>query len=557
MHKQLIACGGNRSSLFSPLLTSLVLVCVLFSGVFLAAYYTVHAADATSLKSWYHPAQANTAVLTYKYDSDRTGQNPNETILNQSNVNSSQFGLHVSYPVDGQVYAQPLYVPNLSIGGSTHNVVFVETENDSVYAFDADARSAIAPLWQASFINPSKGITPVSSNDVNCTNIQPVIGITGTPVIDLSSNTLYVVAATKENGSYFQRLHALNITTGQEQPGSPVVIQGTVKGTGAGSNNGKVTFDPLQQLQRPGLLLEGGNVYVAFGSHCDHDPYHGWIMAYNASTLKQVEIYNADPNGTEAAIWQSGGGLAATPNGDIFFMTGNGTFDLNNSGGKDAGDTLVKLNSKLKLQDYFTPFNESCLEQGDVDLGSGAPLLLPSSNEIVAVGKEGRIYVVSRSNMGKFVSIQNPCNNQNQTNIDKVLQEFPPQTIVGGEYGTPVYWNGTTGQYVFMGGANDHVKAYQITNGLLSSSPTSQTPESFGFSGANPVVSSDGKVANSGILWLIDPSHVLRAYAADNISHELFSNQLFGYNVFETPLETNGEVFIGTESHLQIFGLLS
>lgn len=557
MHKHLIACGGNRGDLFSRLLTRVILACVIVSVVCLAALYTVHGADAAGVKGWYHPAQANTAALTYKYDNDRTGQNSNETVLNQSNVNSSQFGLHVAYPVDGQVYAQPLYVPNLNIGGSMHNVVFVETENDSVYAFDADARSAIAPLWQTSFINPSQGITPISSSDLHCSNIQPEIGITGTPVIDLSSNTLYVVAATKENGSYFQRLHALNITTGQEQPGSPVVIAGTVKGTGAGSQNGKVTFDPFQQLQRPGLLLEDGNVYVAFGSHCDHDPYHGWIMSYNASTLAQVGIYNADPNGSEAAIWQSGGGLAATSNGNIFFMTGNGTFDLNNPGGKDAGDTLVKLNSTLKLQNYFTPFNESCLEQGDVDLGSGAPLLLPSSNEIVAVGKEGRIYVVSRSKMGKFVSIQNPCNNQNQTNIDHVLQEFPPQTIKGGEYGTPVYWNGSTGQYVYMGGANDYLKAYQITNGLLSNSPTSQTPESFGFSGANPVVSSNGKNAGTGIVWVIDPSHDLRAYAADNLSHELFSTSLYGYNAFETPLETNSEVFVGTESHLEIFGLLA
>jgi len=557
MHKQLIACGGSRSSLFSPLLTSVILVCVLFSGVCLAASNTVQAAETTSHTSWYHPAQANTAVLTYKYDNDRTGQNPNETVLNQSNVNSSQFGLRVSYPVDGQVYAQPLYVPNLSIGGSMHNVVFVETENDSVYAFDADARNAIAPLWHASFINPSKGITPIPSSDLNCSNIQPVIGITGTPVIDLSSNTLYVVASTKENGAYFQRLHALNIITGQEQPGSPVVINASVKGTGDGSVNGVIKFNPFKHLQRPGLLLLNGNVYITFGSHCDYNPYHGWIMSYNASSLQQVAVYNDTRNGSEGGIWQSGGGLAATPSGNIFFMTGNGTFDLNNSGGKDAGDTLVKLSSALKLKDYFTPFNESCLQQGDVDLGSGAPLLLPSSNEIVAVGKEGRIYVVSRSKMGKFVSIQNPCNNQNQTNIDKVLQEFPPQTIKGGEYGTPVYWNSSTGQYVFMGGANDHVKAYQITNGLLSSSPTSQTPESFGFSGANPVVSSNGTLANTGILWVIDPSHVLRAYSAGNISHELFSSQLYGYNVFEAPLETNGEVFVGTASHLQIFGLLA
>jgi hypothetical protein len=556
MHKLLIACGGNRSNLFSPLLTGFVLACVLFSGLGLAALYTVHAAGAATVQSWYQPAQANSAVLTYKYDNDRTGQNSNETILNQSNVNSSQFGLHVAYPVDGQIYAQPLFVPNLNIGGSMHNVVFVATENDSVYAFDADEKGSPGPpLWQASFINPSQGITPISSSDLNCDNIQPEIGITGTPVIDLSSNTLYVVAATKENGSYFQRLHALNILTGKEQPGSPVVIKASVKGTGDGSKNGVITFDPFQHLQRPGLLLANGNVYIAFGSHCDHNPYHGWIMSYSTSTLQQVAVYNTTRDGSQGAIWQSGGGLAATPNGDIYFMTGNGTFDLNNSGGKDAGDTLVKLSSGLKLLDYFTPFNQICLDENDIDLGSGAPLLLPSINEIVAVGKEGRIYVVSRKKMGEFVSIQNPCNNQNQINIDHVLQEFPPHTINGGEYGTPSYWNGTSGQYVYMGGANDHLKAYQLSNGRLSSSPTSQTPESFGFSGANPIISSNGTNAGTGIVWVIDPAHDLRAYAADNIGHELFSTSVYGYNVFEAPLETNGEVFVGTESHLEIFGL--
>jgi hypothetical protein len=554
MHKLLIACGGNRSNLFSLLLTSIVLACVLFSGLGLAALYTVHAAGAATIQSW--PAQANSAVLTYKYDNDRTGQNPNETVLNQSNVNSSQFGLHVAYPVDGQIYAQPLFVPNLNIGGSMHNVVFVATENDSVYAFDADEKgSPGSPLWQASFSNPSKGITPIPSSDLQCDNITPEIGITGTPVINLSSNTLYVVAATKENGSYFQRLHALNILTGKEQPSSPVVIKASVKGTGDGSKNGVITFDPFQHLQRPGLLLANGNVYIAFGSHCDHNPYHGWIMSYSTSTLQQVAVYNTTRDGSEGAIWQSGGGLAATPNGDIYFMTGNGTFDLNNSGGKDAGDTLGKLSPGLKLLDYFTPFNQICLDENDIDLGSGAPLLLPSINEIVAVGKEGRIYVVSRKNMGKFVSIKNPCNNQNQINIDHVLQEFAPHTINGGEYGMPAYWNGTTGQYVYMGGANDHLKAYKLTNGLLSSSPTSQTPESFGFSGANPVISSNGTASGTGVVWVIDPSHDLRAYAADNISHELFSTSLYGYNAFETPLETNGEVFVGTESHLEIFGL--
>lgn len=555
MHNHLTAVGGNGRNLLSRSLTIVVLAVTLLSLVCVSILSTMRPANAAAVTSWYRPAPANTAVLTYKYDNFRTGQNPNETILNESNVNSSKFGKHVSYPVDGQVYAQPLFVPNLTINGGTHNVVFVATENDSVYAFDADARSAGAPLWHASFINPPKGITPISSSDIGCSNIQPVMGITGTPAINLSSNTLYVVASTKENGAYFQRLHALNITTGKEQAGSPVAIQGSVKGTGSGSSNGVIKFDARQHLQRPGLLLQNGNVYIAFGSHCDHDPYHGWIFAYNASTLAKVATYNDTPNGTRAGIWQSGGGLAADANGSLYFMTGNGTFDIA-SGGSDAGDTLVKLGPKLARQGYFTPFNASCLEAADIDLGSGAPLLLPNVNEIIAIGKEGRIYVVNRSNLGKFTSISNPCGNQNRTNVDKVLQEFSPQTIAGGEFGTPVYWNGSTGQFMFTCGASDHMKAYKITNGLLSSSPVGQSPESFAFPGVNPVVSSNGTTAQTGIVWVIDPSSVLRAYSADGISHELFNSQLPGYNVFSTPLVTNGEVFVGTTSTLEIYGLL-
>jgi hypothetical protein len=507
----------------------------------------------------FRAASANTAVLTYKYDDFRTGQNPNETILNESNVNSSHFGKHVSYPVDGNVYAQPLYAPNLTIGGHVHNVVFVATEHDSVYAFDADARSAIAPLWHSSFINPSHGITTISSSVQNCGNISPEYGITGTPVIDANSNTLYVVASTKENGSFFQRLHALDILTGHEKPGSPVAIKAAVKGTGDGSINGVIHFNPFQQLQRPGLLLLNGVVYIAFGSHCDHNPYHGWVMGYTASTLQKAPnaVWNSTRNAGQGAIWQSGGGLAADASGNIYFMTGNGNFDANN-GGRDFGDTLVKLatNTGLRVSDYFTPFNQQCLNGGDIDLGSGAPVLLPTSNEIVAIGKEGRIYVVSRTNMGKFTSINNPCNNQNLTNVDKVLQEFAPGTIAGGAFSTPVYWNGSIGEQVFTAGASDHVKAYKLSGGLLSSSPTSQTPESFSFHGCNPVVSSNGTVAQTGILWVIDPSSVLRAYAADNLGRELFNSRLPSYVTFSTPTVTNGEVFIGTSSTLEIYGLL-
>jgi hypothetical protein len=505
-------------------------------------------------------APANTAVLTYKYDTYRTGQNPNETILNTSNVNPTQFGKRVSYPVDGYVYAQPLFVPNLTIGGSVHNVVFVATEHDSVYAFDADQTTPIAPFWHTSFIDPPT-VTTIPAKDTLCTQIVPEIGITGTPVIDLSTNTLYVVVATKENGQYFQRLHALNITTGQEEPGSPVTITASVKGNGAGSKNGMITFTPLLELNRPGLLLANGLVYTAWGSHCDLGPSHGWVIAYNATTLQQDGVANTTPNGKLGSIWQSGGGVAADSSGNIYLTTSNGTFDLG-SGNGDAGDTIVKASPQSTLADYFTPFNQACLQTTDNDLGSAGPLLIPSDNDLIQIGKEGRIYVVDRTNMGKYTSIPNPCNNQNLTNVDKVLQEFPPGTV-GGMYSTPAYWDGSTGEFVYMGGANDALKAYQLTNELLSSSPTSQSSETFNYPGTNPVVSSNGTTAGTGIVWVIDPAAVLRAYDATNLANEIYNSnadpgrdRLPSYVKFSAPTVANGEVFVGTHSTLEIYGLL-
>ncbi len=506
----------------------------------------------------YHPAPANTAVLTNKYDTYRTGENPNETILTTGNVNVNHFGKKLSYPVDGQVYAQPLYVPNVNVDGGTHNMVIVATEHDSVYAFDADQN---VQLWHASFINPPN-VTPIPSSDTGCGDLTPEIGITSTPVIDPNSNILYTLAATKENGQYFQRLHAIDITTGNEV-GQPATIIAKVKGHGDGSVNGHITFNALREGQRSGLLLLNGVVYIAWASHCDHGPYHGWVMGYSASTLQQVAVYNDSPNGSEAGIWQSGGGLAADSNGNVYFMSGNGTFDLKGHG-KDAGDSFVKLSTQngLSVADYFTPFNQSCLEQGDVDLGSGAPLLLPSVDEVISAGKEGRIYVVSRDSMGKYHSIQNPCSKQYRTNVDKILQEFAPGTI-GGLFSTPAYWNGANGEYVYFGGDNDAVKAYKLTNGLLSNSPTSRTPESFGFTGGNTVISSNGTTSGTGILWTLDPNAILHAYDATNLGTELYNtNQNAGrdglpsYVKFTTPTVANGEVFVGTQGSLEIYGLL-
>ncbi|MBV9381882.1 MAG: PQQ-binding-like beta-propeller repeat protein, partial [Streptosporangiaceae bacterium] len=258
-------------------------------------------------------------MTTYRNDNGRTGQYPNETILNTSNVNASQFGKRVSYPVDGQVYAQPLYLPNLSIGGSVHNVVFAATENDTVYAFDADQTSAVAPLWQRSLL-PS-GAAPVSYTAVNCGDLQPIIGITGTPVIDTSTNTMYVVTYDSESGNFVYRLHALDVTTGQDK-WAPVVIQGSVPGTGAGSSGGTVTFNASVERQRVGLVLANGKIYIAFSSFCDIGDYHGWIFAYGYNgSFQLANIYNDTPNGIQGGIWGADGALDADSSGNLYYLS--------------------------------------------------------------------------------------------------------------------------------------------------------------------------------------------------------------------------------------------
>ncbi|HEX6481872.1 MAG TPA: hypothetical protein VF043_23770 [Ktedonobacteraceae bacterium] len=510
-------------------------------------------------QSGYTPAPSNTAVLTFKNDNNRTGQDPNETILNTSNVQPGEFGKRISYPVDGQVYAQPLFLPNVTINAVAHNVVIVATEHDSVYAFDADQTGSAPPLWQARFL--SSTATTVLPTDVQCGDLTPEIGITSTPVIDSSTNTLYVVAFTKESGQLVYRLHALDATTGLDKLGSPVRIQASVPGSGAGSVNGVVKFDPVHERQRAALTLANGQIYMAFASFCDNDPYHGWILGYtySGSAFTQASVYNESHNGTRGGIWGAGGAVAADSSGNIFFMSGNGNFTLN-TGGTSAGDTFGRLNAHLSLQDYFTPFNQSCLEAADADLGSGGPLLVTSGtmNEVIGAGKEGRIYVVNRSAMGKYTAIANPCANQSPTNIDKIVQELPPHTT-GGIFSNPAYWNGPGGQFVYFTGQHDHTKAFKLTNGRLSSTFTSQTPESFGLTG-NAEVSSNSTASGTGIVWIIDPGAVLRAYDATNLSHELYNSKtisgdaLDSFVKFSAPTIANGEVFVGTKTALDIFG---
>ncbi len=544
----------------SSIVSFVLLLFVIAGGVFLSAnsaQQVVHAAA---------NAPANSAVTTFRNDNEHTGQYPNETILNTTNVNQSQFGKRVSYPVDGQMYAQPLYIPNLSIGGATHNVVFAATENDSVYAFDADQTSAVAPLWKTSLL--PGGAVPVPYAATSCGDLQPIIGITGTPVIDPGTNTMYVVSYSQEGGNPIYRLHALDITTGQDKS-APIVIQGSAPGTGPGSVNGTVNFDAHVERQRVALVMTGGKVYVAFASFCDNGNYHGWVFSYsyNGSTFQQVNTYITTPAGLQASIWGGDGALVSDNNGNFYIMTGNGTFNAN-TGGTDVGDSFVRLNAQLQRQDYFTPFNQTCISAGDQDLGSGAPLLLPGANALIGGGKEGRIYVVNTTNMGQFTVDPNlTCNGsaeENRTDIDKVQQETPPATF-GEIFSTPAFWNGPNGQYVYVSSVGSQTKAYSWTNGRLSTTPTSVTSVTFGFTGGDPVVSSNGTASGTGVLWTIDSGSILRAYDASNLANELYdSNQNGsrdglggGYVKYSTVAVANGEAFVGTAANLAIFGLLS
>lgn len=495
------------------------------------------------------------SVLTWHNDNSRTGQNLNEATLTPASVNMTQFGKKFTLSVDGWVFAQPLYVPNVSVPGKgTHNIVYVATENDSVYAFDA-ASAPATPLWRREFTNPAAGITAVPCADTPNCPVGPVVGITGTPVIDASSGTLYVVAFTKENGSYFQRLHALNIATGAEKFGGPVVVEASAKGTGTGNVSGTITFDPLIQHQRSALLLLNGAVYITWASFGDLDNYHGWILAYSAATLARVSLLNVTRNGSEGGIWQSAGGPSADPDGSIFLQTGNGTFDANTTGGADFGDSFLRLTPTggLSVADYFTPDDESTLQSMDLDLGSGTGLIPPKQSgsfpdEIIGAGKQGIIYVVNRNNMGKFNAARN-----------NVIQTVTGSA--GGYRGSPAYFNNA----IYYSGVADFLARYNITSGVLSSTPVSESPTKFNL-GSTPSISANGSA--NGIVWAVDRglgsnAAMLHAYSASEVSQELYNS---GQNVsrdnlgqgttFSVPTVANGNVYVGTKTSLVVYGLL-
>ena len=501
-------------------------------------------------------------VFTYHYDNTRSGQNPDEILLTPQNVNFTKFGKLFAYPVDGQIYPEPLYVRNVNIPGQgVFNVVYVATEHDSVYAFDADGRVA-TPLWDVSFLNPDAGITPVPGYMAG-NIIQPEVGIFSTPVIDPASNTLYCVAYTDDNGSLVYRLHALDITSGAEKFGGPVVIHASVPGTGAGNDgNGSVPFDPAQHDQRTGLLLVNGVLYFGFASWGDILPFHGWLMAYNATSLQQVGVFNTSPNGYGGAIWQSGAGAAADSDGNVYVITGNGDFDPTKA---DYGDSFLKLRlgpNGLSLVDYFTPYNQVELELLDKDLGSGGPLLLqglgpPSHPNLLAgIGKGKTLYLVDPTNMGGF----NPNDNS------QIVQSIPGVAFV---FGTPATWQ----NYLYFAGAGGYPLALPFANGVLSSTISSYARVFFLFPGAVPVISADGN--NNGILWMVhaDATNqdnyvvngpaVLYAYDASNLSTLLYNSTLAGTRDgagiavrFAVPTVANGRVYVGTQGELDVYGLL-
>jgi hypothetical protein len=521
-------------------------------------------------------AQGFAGVLTFHSDNSRTGQNLAETILTPANVNSSTFGKLLGCKVDGFVYAQPLYVPGVRIRGKrARNVVYLATEHDSVYAFDADSKRSCRPLWKRSFLNKRKRITTVPSTMLNTVDLVPEVGITGTPVIDPSSGTLYVVAKTLERGVVAQHLHALDLRTGKEKFGGPVAIDATimVAGAGDGSASGQVPFDATTQNQRSGLLLSGGVVYIAWAAHNDHGPYHGWVIGFDAHTLQVVRVFNSTPNGGLGGVWMSADGISADASGNLYLLTGNGTFDAD-LGGVDYGDSFLRLGpgsgNALEVVDYFTPWNQQVLSAKDLDLGSGGALLIDAGgahpHEIISGGKDGTLYVIDRDQMGGF--------NTSSMSDPQIVQELVHQ--FGPIYCAPSYFDGSI--YLSSGQVNSGgpagagaLEAYTILpDGTLSGTPSSVAAvASFRTPGPSVAISANG--ATGGIVWALrnesygNPSGHATLYAFDarNLANELYDSDQAGTRdqcgaavKFTVPIVAGGRVYVGGQRAYTVYGLL-
>jgi len=530
-------------------------------------------------------------VLTYHNNTSRDGTNTKEFVLTASNVTTPTFGKLFSCQVDGAIYAQPLWVPHVTVSGSSHNLIVVASQHNSVYAFDADASPCVT-LWHTNLLDsahggaagetsvPSRATGGLVGNGFG--DITPEVGVTGTPVIDPSTNTIYVVSkSVNANTQFFQRLHALDLTTGNERV-TPRSIDASISvaGTGDGSVNGRVAFDPRNENQRPGLVLSSGVVYVSWASHEDRDPYHGWVVGFSASTLVPATnaVFNSTPNrvGTlsysRGGIWMGGGAPAVDASGNLYFITGNGTFDANTTGGSNYGDSVVKLSttSGLSVADYFTPHDQATLDTNDTDFGSGAATILvdqpsgPVTHLVIGGGKQGNLFLLNRDNLGKFSGSTN-----------NVVQTI---NAGNGIFATPVFWQNNL--YVAPIGA---LKQYVFSpaTGKFNGAPSSQTAAAFGFPGATPSLSANGTA--SGIVWAADSSQycttqspgcgpaVLHAYDATNLGHELWNSSQAAGNrdqagravKFTVPTIANGKVYLGTRGNdssvlgeLEVYGLL-
>jgi hypothetical protein len=530
---------------------------------------------------------AQVSVLTQHNDTARTGQNLQETMLTTSKVNVSAFGKLFSRMVDGNVFAQPLYVPQLSINGATHNVVFVATEHNSVYAFDADDPNASAALWQVNLgpSMPSSDICISAPPDL-CpyTDLIPEMGITSTPVIDPTSNTIYVVAKTKDstNDTYHFNLHALDITSGNEKFGGPVEITASVAGSGDGGST--VTFTALSQMNRPGLLLLNGKIYVAFGSVGDIPTFRGWLMAYDAQTLAQVAVFCTTPNTWGGGMWSTGNGLNADAAGNVYVVTGNGgTFDVN-TGGTDFGSAYIKLSADLSVLDYFAPSDVASLNTNNTDLSSGGVVLITESTGedktlLAGGGKDGVLRVMDSGNMGKF-------NSSTNNNLQNFAGTNPPI------FGSPVYWNSPNfGPVIYLWGPLDFLKAWSLntTTSQFNTSPVSQANiQGVGATGGFTVntaaasLSANGSTAGTGILWAAAPfgspgcntqceanpgpvPGALYAFDATDLTNELWDSQMNSsrdavgnWAKFSPPTIANGKVYLATFSNeLLVYGLFT
>jgi hypothetical protein len=501
---------------------------------------------------------ATTDVLTYHYNAMRSGENLTETVLTPANVSSATFGKLRTLAADGLVDAAPLVVTQLTVGGVVHNnVVYIATEHDSVYAYDADTGGT--PLAQVSLL----GTGEVTSDNRGCDQVQPEIGITSTPVIDRSAGpngTIFMVAMSKNmsSGAYIQRLHALDLATLQERPSSPVVIQATYPGT-AGA------FDPKQYKERGALLLQQGQIFTSWASHCDQGAYNSWIIAYNETTLAQTVVLDMTPNGTQGAIWDVAG-LAVDSAGAFYTLLGNGRFDTTlTSGGfpnqQNFGNAAVKLSlagGALAVTDYFASSNTVTESQADVDLGSGSPLLIADQVDstgttrhlMLAAGKDTNLYLLDRDNMGKF-----------NVNVNAIYQEVTG-ALSASVFSAPVYFNGS----IYLAGIGTTLKQFKFASARLPSTPTSQSAASFAFPGTSASISANG--TTNAIVWAAESNSssaaVLHAYNPDNLAVEYYnSNQASGGrdsygngNKFITPVVANGKVYVGTPSGVAVFGLL-